>query len=414
VTEKPRLAVFQDQDSASIFEVFEAARDLCRIVWIVGWSSDDPPLRALSRFGEVVDLSGVDEAEHVELIAATRPDGVVVFNDPPLMLAAAVAYRLRVPFHSPHTARLLSDKLAQRAALLEGGLPVPVFAAVESGDFDVTVPLPAVLKPRAGTGSRDTYRIENADEGAEAWAKCDPNESFILEQLLADRSTEPGLGADLVSVESIVRNGEIEHITVTGRFPMAPPFRETGAYLPSDLDPDDWASVFDVASRALESLQVSHGILHTEIKMTPDGPRVIEINGRLGGSISGLVSRLGGTSLFVVAMKLALAQPFDAIPLIANPPIAFYRLLVAPPHAVEVETVEGVEGLDEVPGIDNIRVNRQPGDAVDSRVTTQLDYVVRIDGTVKSYAELNELVHGRINSAISMTFIHERAEPGTP
>jgi biotin carboxylase len=411
MTETPRLAVFHDQVSLSIFEVFEAARDLCRVVWIVGWSADEPTQRGLARFGEVVDLSGVSETEFVDRIAAARPDGVVIFHDAPLMLAAAVAERIQVPFHSPHTALLLSDKLAQRIALRQGGLPVPAYTAMQSGEFAAgDVPFPAVLKPRAGAGSRDTYRIESATQGAEAWAKCDPDEAFILEELLADRSTKPGLGADQISVESIVRQGEIEHLTVTGRFPMAPPFRETGAYLPSDLGPDEWGAVFDLASRAMKALGVSHGILHTEIKMTPDGPRIIEVNGRLGGSISGLVSRLGGPSLFVVAMKLALGQPMDPIPVITGSPIAFYRLLVAPPLAVQVETVVGVEDLHDVPGVDNVQVNRRPGDPVDSRMMTQLDHVVRIDGMVESHDELNELVHGLINATVSMTFIDENGE----
>jgi hypothetical protein len=402
----PRLAVFHDAVSASLFEVFEASRDVCQILWVVGWSADDPSRRGLARFGEVVDLAGVDESEYVERIVAAQPDGVVVFNDPPLMLAAAVAARLGLPFHSPEAALMLSDKLAQRDALQEGDLPVPAFAAVQSGDVPRDFPFPAVLKPRAGAGSRDTYRIESETELANIWAKCDPDEAFILEELLVDRSTEPGLGADQISVESVARDGDITHVVITGRFPMAPPFRETGAYMPSDLSPTDRVAVSDVADRTLRALGVRHGVLHTEIKMTPKGPRIIEVNGRLGGHISGLVSRLGGPSMFVIAMKLALGQDIGTIPVIAESPVAFYRLLVAPPPAIEVAAVEGVDMLENTPGIDGIRVNRRPGDPVDSRVSTQLDYVVRIDGMVESHDELNELVHGRIASAISLSFVN--------
>jgi hypothetical protein len=184
-------------------------------------------------------------------------------------------------------------------------------------------------------------------------------------------------------------------------------FEVFGAFMPSDLAPAERVGVLDVASRALQALRIRHGLLHTEIKMTPEGPRIIEINGRLGGSISGLVSRLGGPSMFVMAMRLALGQDIGAIPVIADSPVAFYRLLVAPAPATEVATVDGVDSLDHMPGIDNIRVNRRPGDPVDSRVSTQLDYVVRIDGMVDSHDELNELVHGRIASAVSLAFVNE-------
>src|SRR5450631_3852021 len=152
MTEQPQLAIFYDQYSASILEIFGAAHDWCRIVWVVGWSPDVPPIRALSRFGDVVDLTGMNDPQAVEHLVALQPDGVIVFNDLPMRLAAAVAEQLGLPFHSPHTARLMTDKLAQRTALQQAGLPVPAFAAVRFGEIGAEVPFPAVLKPRAGAG----------------------------------------------------------------------------------------------------------------------------------------------------------------------------------------------------------------------------------------------------------------------
>jgi hypothetical protein len=60
--------------------------------------------------------------------------------------------------------------------------------------------------------------------------------------------------------------------------------------------------------------------------------------------------------------------------------------------------------LTDTPGIDEIRVNRYPGDALDSRATSQLDYVIRFDGMAESNAELNDLVHHQIPSAIRLTY----------
>jgi hypothetical protein len=57
----PRLAIFHDKTSVSILQAFEAAHDWRRIVWIVGWSRDEPPIRELSRFGDVVDVTGMSE-----------------------------------------------------------------------------------------------------------------------------------------------------------------------------------------------------------------------------------------------------------------------------------------------------------------------------------------------------------------
>jgi biotin carboxylase len=401
--ERPRLAVFHDATSISILQAVEVAHDWCRIAWVVGWSRDKPPLRLLSRFGEVLDVTGMNEAQAVEHLTAHALDGVIVFTDGPIRLAAAVAEKLDLPFHSVHSARLLTDKVAQRKALEDAGLPVPAFAAVRPGDFEANVPFPAVLKPREGAGGRDTFKIESSDQLADALAKCDPDEEFILEEWLPDRAPH-GPSADLVSVESIVREGTIEHIAVTGRFPFAPPFRETGLFLPSDLGPADKAAVTALAGAAAEAMQVRQGFLHTEIKMTPDGPRIVEVNGRLGGGISGMIARTGGPSLLVLAVRLALGQDIGPLPVLTDSQIAFYYFIVSPLLATQVESVEGSSELSTLPGIDEVRLNRQPGDAVDSRESTHQGHVIRIDGMVGSHSELFDLVERKIPSTVHLTW----------
>ncbi len=117
MTQVPRLAVFQDEHSAPVLAISEASRDVCRIVWVVGWSPHETALRPLKRFGEVVDLTDMPFEDSVKRVVAAEPDGVIVFTDGPLRLAAAVAEKLNLPFHSPAVAERLTDKLLQRAAL---------------------------------------------------------------------------------------------------------------------------------------------------------------------------------------------------------------------------------------------------------------------------------------------------------
>jgi biotin carboxylase len=403
MTDKPRLAVFHDEMSVSILQAFEAAHDWCSITWVVGWSPNYPPLRLLSRFGDVLDVMGMDEAQAAEFLAAHELDGVIVFTDAPIRLAAAVAEKLNLPFHTVESARLLTDKVAQRAALQDAGLPVPFFAAVRQGEHETNVPYPAVLKPREGAGGRDTFKIENSDQLAGALSECDPNEEFILEEWLPDRAPL-GPSADLVSVESMVREGTIEHIAVTGRFPFAPPFRETGLFLPSDLGTAEVAAVTTLAGAAIEAMQVRQGFLHTEIKMTPDGPRIVEVNGRLGGGISGMIARIGGPSLLVWAVRLALGQDVGKLPILTASKIAFYYFIVSPLSAVQVATISSLDELGALPGVDDVRLNRPPGDTVDSRESSHQGHVIRIDGMVGSHSELFDLIDRRIPSTVHLTW----------
>ena len=60
---------------------------------------------------------------------------------------------------------------------------------------------------------------------------------MVLEGYLADdpaRSGDPY--AAYVSVESVVAAGVISHLALTGRFPLAENFRETGFFIPAALD----------------------------------------------------------------------------------------------------------------------------------------------------------------------------------
>jgi biotin carboxylase len=383
-------------------EVFENARDCCRILWVVGWSLDRTSHRILSRFGDVVDVAEMNQDEAVGHIVASKPDGVIVFNDAPITLAARVASQLGLPFHSPNTARLLTDKLAQRSALGEAGLSTPAFTGIRITDLEVSVPFPAVLKPRSGAGSRDTYLVESLDQVRDLLSGTNSSDEFILEEWLADQPTKRKLSSDVVSVETIVRSDAVDHVMVTGRFPFAPPFRETGSFLPSDLAPAMYDDVCALASAAANALEIRSGIVHTEIKVTPSGPRVIEVNGRLGGGISKLISRIGGPSLTAWAMRLALGLDIGPIPTFEMSPVAFFRWIVAPAWATRFVELSGVEALGNLTGVDEVHVNFQPGQTVDYRRGSWSESALQINGVVNDHSELLTLIDETIPSTIQL------------
>jgi biotin carboxylase len=399
----PRVALFPPEPFPPLFEVLVASRDLCQILWVVGWPPDRPTAVVHRRFGEVVDVSGLGFQEAVAKIESLRPDGVAVLSDEPIEIAAVVAERLNLRFHSVETARLLSDKMAQREALGAAGLAVPRFGALRLGDTDVDVPFPAVLKPRAGAGSRDTYKVESNQEIAEILASCDPREEFILEEWLSDSNHQRRFAADLVSVETLVREGDVRHLMVTGRFPFALPFRETGSFMPSDLGDGDKDAVREVATAAIHALGITNGIIHTEVKMTSEGARLVEVNGRLGGSISGLMTKIGGPSMTRLVFQVALGVDVGVLPEVNPSSIAFYRLLVGPIGATKVTAVEHLDDVRTMPGVEEVHLNKQPGDQVNARTSAYIDNTVRVDGLVHSYEELLDLMDG-IDATLTLSF----------
>ena len=67
--------------------------------------------------------------------------------------------------------------------------------------------------------------------------------------------------------------------------------------------------MLEVATAALHALGVRTGGFHTEIKLTPDGPRVIEVNGRIGGGVPEMLFEASGVSIFNLSMRVALGEP---------------------------------------------------------------------------------------------------------
>jgi biotin carboxylase len=399
----PRLAVVFDFGSASPMGILASARGLAEVVFLC--DRDRPhvgrlyeELRALA---PVCDITGATDDD-----VLNRPDladlaGIVTFSESQLNRTAALAERRGLPFLSVPTATAVTDKYTQRRVLAEAGVQHTACRVVrdrtELGPALEAVGLPAVLKPRSGSASARTCTVHSLDEArARLTAFTDPAaggcpSEFVVEQLLTgDPAVAGEAWADYVSVESITAHGDIRHVEVTGKFPLAQPLRETGYVVPATLDRAWRARVLTLTTEALTALGVRHGVTHTEIKLTPDGPRVIEVNGRLGGYVADLVRRARGFDLVRAALSVALDRPYE-------PPKALYRrhtfqyFLTPPMEAVTLRRIGGIDELAGVPGIQAVEVVAEPGTVLDWRHGT-LAYVGIVHGSAQDHRGVRRLV----------------------
>ncbi|GAU70352.1 hypothetical protein SSP35_18_00800 [Streptomyces sp. NBRC 110611] len=353
------LAVVYDEGAARPGDLAVGLADWARCVFVAAPNEHTRAMQPLlARFGPVVmaEAPGRAAAE----LRAHRPDALVTYSEAALGLATELAAALGLPFHDRHVHGLLTDKWRQREALRVAGVDAVRCHRIESaGDWEPALAatgLPAVLKPAHGGGSRNTFPVDDAASGLELVRRTLALErpglvaggGLVLEEYLIGRDCGPF--GDYVSVESLVRGGEVTDLAVTGKFPMVPPFRETGRFWPSPLSAAEEAGVRDLARRAVEALGVREGLTHTEVKLTPRGPRIIEVNGRLGGWINELAGRAQGCSLVEVAARVALGEA------VAPPP--FYRGRVyfqlihpAPRTPCRLLAVDGIEEVNRIPGV---------------------------------------------------------------
>lgn len=302
--------------------------------------------------GGVLDVDPDAPLELIPALAAHAPRGIMTFSEGVVPLTACLAAGLRLPHHSASTMALLTDKWRQRARLAERGVS-PVWSArvCDRGSLVRTVTdaaRPVVVKPLRSQSSTDTYRVDTADHLPPDLVPT-AERPFVVEELLVGRDSAPF--GDYVSVESVVTDGAPRRIGVTGKFPLVAPFREQGQFVPSQLPDSEQAEITDVAHRAIVALEVERGLVHTELKLTPSGPRIIEVNGRMGGYLVDLYGRAGQVPMVRLGLAAAcglptpdrLAMPWDGV--------QFQFWNMPPPAGGRLTAVHGADLVAGCPGV---------------------------------------------------------------
>ncbi|MFF2197869.1 acetyl-CoA carboxylase biotin carboxylase subunit family protein [Streptomyces sp. NPDC058157] len=407
----PLLAVVFDRGSAGSVEILASARKLCSVVFVC---DEDLPGSAgaaarLAEVARVLDVTGLSPEQRRAALRELRPDGITTFSEYRLAATAELAEACGLTFHPPHVAAVLVDKERQRTRLREAGVQSTRCLAVRTAEEVpaalAEVGLPAVVKPRSGAGSVDTCRVDDA-ERAVAVAReflAGGGAELVLEEYLAGDpdAAGPGFG-DYVSVESVSSGGAVRHVCVTGKLPLAEPFRETGMFQPAALPGPLAEQVLALTGAALRALGVTDGVTHVEIKLTPDGPRLIEVNGRMGGYVGPLLRRSTRFDLLRAALRAALGLPLE-VPELDFPAVEFVYFLTPP--ADTGAALAGIRGLDEVAAMEEVwQVKADPGAGRTPhwRAGTE-GHLGTVHGTAADHDRLRAAV-GAIGAAIRLDF----------
>ncbi len=322
--------------------------------------------------GEAVAIDESDDP--VAVATALRRDrsidGVLTFSEPLLHAAADIAEALSLPHHTVEAVRRMQLKDVQRATLTRAGLPCPEHVVIET-PADLTTAstklrFPVVLKPVWGFGSAATVLVDRPEdlklrygEARELyesdWRLAGRGALFLVEEFIngARYHDDPRMG-DMVSVESLLHHGTMHHLTVTDKFPLVRPFRETGDIMPSWLPGARVEQILASASDAIRAVGASHGAIHTEIKLTKEGPRIIEINGRLGGYMARLLDAAFEYDVVAEIARIALGFPPTA-PRWTKRYVADLNL-ISPAEDVMLLDVEGIRAAERVSGVRSLSI----------------------------------------------------------
>jgi biotin carboxylase len=348
----------------------------------------DPQAVGFALVDERAVLSSEDEEAVDRLARARDVDGIVSPGaDWPVGIAARVAERIGLPHPiDGRTGSLATSKARQRDAFAEAVVP----HARAFDPRDPELPLPCVVKAADRQGQRGLTLVRRRDELERALdTALGESRSGVV---LAEEYVE---GPE-VTVNAVSLDGRFVPLSVTDRLTADPPaFGVALAHA--------WPSVHDVgptvsvARAAVEALGIRNGPTYTQLRLSSGGPVVMEVAARLGGGHDAdLCAVATGVDLNALAVDFALGSipagsvPAGSVPAGSVPdrgltPVTLAGsglghasrgtdpLGVSPrgpggaavvflvPPVGRLESVDGVDGAEAVPGVEWVRLYRRPG-----------------------------------------------------
>ncbi len=297
-----------------------------------------------------------------------RLAGLYTHCDYNLPLVASAAQRLGLPGLAPQAAAIARDKLSTRTVCAQAGVPAPRHAYASTLDEALTaahdVGFPCVVKPMTESASTGVSKAFTADDVATRFAELTASPVDARGQIRRPGVLieEYALGYE-VSVETVTFDGRTVVLGVTDKaLSGAPYFAELGDTFPSALPPMVTDALAGTAVAALDAIGFDFGAAHTEVKMTRHGPRLIEINARIGGAeIADIVELATGIAYREQVIRMHVGQAPQLTPTRTRAAAARH---IAPHQAGKVRTVYGEDLARRVEGVVDVHVHAHPGDTM--------------------------------------------------
>ena len=270
-------------------------------------------------------------------------DRVVANWEPLVILAARLRERWGMPGMSADTVRGFRDKQLMKERVAAAGLRVPksrrcrtdneIRAAAEEFGY------PLIIKPIAGAGSADTYKVESASELDATMAKM---------RGVAEASCEEYIDGEEFTFDTVCVNGRPRYENIASYLPKPIEMRSLEWVSPviitvKDMYQPRLAGGVELGRKVLGALGMGTGFTHMEWFLTPKGEAVFgEIGCRPGGAH--IVDQMNYTSdidLFREWARVTCWESFDATrPRKYNVGIVFKR-------AFGNGRITRIEGLEE-------------------------------------------------------------------
>lgn len=337
-----------------------AAKEMgCRVIALDG-NAGAPGLK-MADVLEVVDLR--DVAGCIEIASKYPLDGVVsICTEVAVRTTAAVAEAKGLPGISRVAAIAATDKVVMRNKLVAAGIPCPGFKAVANLDDAQRAAremgFPLIIKPVDNAGSRGVIRVENVD-GLD-WA--------LANALAFSRTKKAIIEEFMVGVESTVEalswDGECEILAMSDKRHVSfPNCVAVSLDYPPEFPADIQDEIKTVVLGAVRALGIDCGPTHTEVMVTDEGVKIVEVAARGGGFrvFSDMIPLVSGVDAVGETIKMALGEVPD---IKAKKQQGAVLRFFNPNQTGKLQRVTGVETARSLPGVIDVQIDVKPGDEI--------------------------------------------------
>ena len=311
-----------------------------------------------------VDFTDLDSATAriVEYGRAHPVDAILAVDDSATILATRAAAALCLPHNPIEAAEAARDKGLMRTLFAAHGVPSTVSRrfplASDPREFADQVTFPAVVKPLRLSGSRGVIRADTPAELASAATRLKRlllGEGYPLEG--TDMLVEDFIPGFEVALEGLLTDGRLRVLALFDKpDPLDGPFFEETIYVtPSRLPRETQRAIARVAEAAARAIGLRDGPVHAELRVAPDGPRMLEIAGRsIGGLCSTILEFGAGMCLEEIIVRHALGI---AVPSFSRRGKAAGVMMIPIPRGGLLKAVHGEEAARAVPHVTGVEIS---------------------------------------------------------
>ncbi|MGI8743108.1 MAG: ATP-grasp domain-containing protein [Bryobacteraceae bacterium] len=292
-------------------------------------------------------------------------DGIVALGDRPAYIAALIAERLTLPFHSVESVSNCRDKYLSRSKFQNAGLLAPRFFRIpldrEPQQSARESPYPCVLKPLGLSASRGVIRANDPAEFSNAVQRIHTLLNASEIRRLGDEQNrfiqvETFIPGREFALEGIVTRGKLHVIALFDKpDPLDGPFFEETMYVtPSRTATSTQDAIRHTTASAVGALGLTDGPIHAEMRVNHQGVWMLEIAARpIGGLCAKVLPDLP---------KNILQHAVGEMPAIGPARQAAGVMMIPIPRAGVFQNVTGVDAAKQLPGIEDVIVTAKPGE----------------------------------------------------